>query len=183
MLPPRLLAIWMGGLSIIGILLWAMSDQWVKHDAATPGSSLVAPGALSATGEPAPSVVEPPTQLAVTALPESVAIQKTPEGTTVINIGVDMDADDRYAFAEETEPVNIGVDMDADNPVFVSDDEEPVNLGEPLDADAVLDDFSQSEEVQNIGPDLEVDYADLDEASELEAPVNIGPDIEVPEDY
>ena len=67
--------------------------------------------------------------------------------------------------------------MDADNPVFVSDDEEPVNLGEPLDADAVLDDFSQSEEVQNIGPDLEVDYAYRGEAREPEAPVNIGPEI------
>ena len=30
-----------------------------------------------------------------------------------------------------------------------------------MDADAILEDFSQSEEVQNIGPDLDVDYAQL----------------------
>jgi hypothetical protein len=74
-------------------------------------------------------------------------------------------------------------DDDGDNPEFAADDKAPVNLGEPLDADAVLDDFSQREEVHNIGPDLDVDYAYRDEASELEAPVNIGPDIDVPEGY
>ena len=74
-------------------------------------------------------------------------------------------------------------DDDGDNPEFAADDKAPVNLGEPLDADAVLDDFSQREEVQNIGTHLHVDYAYLDEASELETPVNIGPDIDVPESY
>ena len=43
-------------------------------------------------------------------------------------------------------------DDDGDNPEFASVDEAPVNLGESLEADAVLDDFSQSEEVQNIAP-------------------------------
>ena len=53
-----------------------------------------------------------------------------------------------------------------------------------MDADAILEDFSQSEEVQNIGPDLDVDYAYPDGSSELEAPVNIEPDIiNVPASY
>jgi|TARA_B110000914_G_scaffold152876_1_gene134110 hypothetical protein len=57
-------------------------------------------------------------------------------------------------------------------------------LGELMDADAILEDFSQSEEVQNIGPDLDVDYAYPDGSSELEAPVNIEPDIiNVPAGY
>ena len=75
-------------------------------------------------------------------------------------------------------------DDDGDNPEFASVDEAPVNLGESLEADAVLDDFSQSEEVQNIGPDLDADDTYHDEASEPEAPVNNGPDIiDVPESY
>ncbi|MEP4145604.1 MAG: hypothetical protein ABJL54_00205 [Halioglobus sp.] len=183
MISPRMLVIWLGGVSIIGALHWSMSEQPVELDPDAPGSYAVATDAPSATAEPASSSIDWQTKNAATAEPESVAIQKAPDGTTVVNIGADMDADDLYASVEESEPVNLGADMDADNSEFASDYEEPVDHGEPMDADAIAEDFSQSEAVQNIGPDLDVDYAYLDESSELKAPVNIGPDMDVPDDY
>jgi len=183
MISQRMLAIWVGGVSVIGALHWSMSDQSVELDPDAPSTYAVATNAPSATVAPETRAAELPNKLFRTAPPESVDIEEAPDGTTVVNIGADMDADDLYASVEESEPVNLGADMDADNPGFAADYEEPINHGEPMDADAIVEDFSQSEEVQNIGADLDVDYAYLTEANELKVPVNIGPYMDVPEGY
>jgi hypothetical protein len=50
----------------------------------------------------------------------------------------------------------LGAYVNADNPKFSSVDEARVNLGESLAADGFLGYFSQSGEMRNFGPHLDV---------------------------